>query len=150
MHSKACCTALRIMLALLPATVLAVPEAAAPTALERHTAECVAALDVGTEDLARQVKAGRDELRPQLQDWLQHGTAFIGTAYLSGQRDERRSRSLLDEAREAQKSLPESQLRARQSACSDEGAALLTQSNPFSRALVSRLAANRLKKLLGE
>jgi len=121
-----------------------------PSEGELHTAQCVAALDVQTHELAAQVKAGREELRPLLLGRLMSGTAFIGTAYLAGDRDEMRSRSLLDAAREAQKTLPEKELAARQAACADEGNRLLANANALERAVVSRLATRRLDKLLAD
>ena len=120
----------------------------AATPQELHTARCVAALDVNTERLAAQVKAGRAELRPTLVQRLRYGVAFIGQSYLDGERDEARSHALLDEALEAQKALPEQELAARQSACAEEGRQLLAASNGITRALVTRLADRRMKKLL--
>ena len=119
-----------------------------PTPRELHTAQCVAALEVYTDDLAAQVKAGRTELRPLLLDRLKQGAAFIGAAYLQGERDEDRVKGFLDTALEAQKALPKSALAARQSACAQEGAQLLVKADAFSRAIVSHLAQKRMKKLL--
>jgi hypothetical protein len=120
----------------------------AATPHELHTARCVAALDVNTERLAAQVKAGRAELRPTLVQQMRYGVAFIGQSYLDGERDEDRSHALLQDALQAQKSLSEQELAARQSACAEEGRKLLAASNGISRALVTRLADRRLKKLL--
>ena len=119
-----------------------------PTPRELHTVQCVAALEVYTDELAAQVKAGRTELRPLLLDRLKQGAAFIGAAYLQGERDEDRVKGFLDAALEAQKSLPKSALAARQSACAQEGAQLLAKADAFSRAVVSHLAQKRMKKLL--
>jgi hypothetical protein len=119
-----------------------------PTARELQTAKCVAALEVNTDDLAAQVKAGRADLRPLLLDRLKSGAAFIGEAYLQGERDEKRAKSLLDAALQAQKSLPRPELAARQSACAREGAQLLAKADPVSRTVVSHLAQRRMKKLL--
>jgi hypothetical protein len=123
---------------------------APPTERELHTALCVAALDLSTERLAAQVKAGREELRPLLVQRLRYGVALVGQSYLDGERDEDRSHALLRDALEAQKSLPEKDLAARQSACAEEGRKLLADSNALSRALVSKLADRRLQKLLGQ
>jgi hypothetical protein len=115
---------------------------------EWHAAECVAALDLGTEDLSRQVKAGHEELRPLLLDRLKSGAAFIGQAYLNGERDEARSQALLKEAREAQRALPESSLAARQLSCAEEGSRLLADANVLEREIVSQVARRRMNKLL--
>lgn len=134
------------------AGVLASPSSATapvPTARELHTAQCVAALEVSTEELARQVKAGHEELRPVLVSRLEFGTALIGDAYLRGERDEARSQSLLAAAIEAQKTLSDEELSARQTSCAKEGRKVLAEGNVISRAVVSRLAKRRMKKLLG-
>jgi hypothetical protein len=119
-----------------------------PRAYELHTAQCVAALKVNTDDLAAQVKAGRADLRPLLLDRLKSGVAFIGDSYLQGERDEKRAKRFLDAALEAQKTLPRPELAARQLACAFEGARLLADANLISRAVVSHLAEKRMKKLL--
>jgi hypothetical protein len=119
-----------------------------PTKHELHTAQCVAALEANTEDLAAQVKAGRADLRPLLLNRLKYGAAFIGDSYLQGERDEGRAKGLLDAALRAQKALPEPELTARQSACAREGAQLLAKADFVSRAVVSHLAQKRMKKLL--
>ena len=121
-----------------------------PTAQELHVARCVAALEVNTDRLAEQVKAGREDLRPTLVQRLRSGVAFIARSYLDGERDEARSQALLHSALAAQKSLPEAELTARQAACADEGKNLLAKSNPINRAVVSGLAERRMKKLLGQ
>lgn len=120
-----------------------------PSQRELQTARCVAALEVNTEDLAAQVKAGRADLRPVLLDRLKFGAAFIGDAYLRGERDEARAKGLLDAALEAQKALPKPELVARQARCAQEGAQLLANADFISRAVVSHLANRRMKKLLG-
>ena len=124
--------------------------AGTPAATERaqHTAECVAALDVKSSDLARQVKAGRTESQATLQATLEAGAAFIGQAYLQGDRDEARSQALLSAALEAQKLLPEADLAARQAACAQEGARLLSQTDVIGRFVISRLVQRRTQKLL--
>jgi hypothetical protein len=122
----------------------------APSKRELHSAECVAALEVSTDELARQVKAGRADLRPLLRQRLDAGAAFIGTAYLAGDRDEARAQALLAAALKAQSALPKAELAARQVRCAQEGAKLLADSNFVGRAVVSRLAKKRMKTLLGE
>ena len=138
---------------LLPALIglLALGATAAPTdptAHELHTARCVAALEANTDDLAVQVKAGQADLKPLLLDRLKYGAAFIGDAYLQGERDEARAKGLLNAALEAQKALPKDELSARQTRCAEEGAQLLASADLVSRAVVSRLAQKRMKKLL--
>lgn len=130
---------------------LALPSMAAapvPTARELHTSECVAALEVSTDELAKQVKAGHQELRPVLASRLEFGAAFIGDSYLRGERDEARSQALLASALEAQKTLSASELLSRQDLCAGEGRQLLSDSNVVSRAVVSNLAKKRMSKLL--
>ncbi len=126
--------------------------AATPEAGERelHTTDCIAALDVKARDLARQVKAGQPELRPSLLATLDAGAAFIGHAYLRGERDEARSQALLDAALQAQKTLSDGELAARQAACLQEGAQLLSQTDFIGRAVISRLAQRRMERLLGD
>jgi hypothetical protein len=119
-----------------------------PSQHELHTARCVAALEVNTEDLAAQVKAGRADLQPLLLDRLKYGAAFIGDAYVRGERDEARAKGFLEAALEAQKALPKPELLARQSRCAQEGAQLLANADFISRAVVSHLAHKRMKKLL--
>lgn len=111
---------------------------------------CVAALDLSTRKLAEQVKGGRDDLRPLLFTRLKSGAAFIGESYLGGERDEARSRALLDTALEAQKAIPESELAARQASCEGEGARLLAGANVLERAVVGLVATRRMKRLLSE
>lgn len=123
-----------------------VPDEATGSA--RHTAECVAALKVSTEDLAVQVKAGHEDLRSTLLARLEQGAAFLGNAYLEGNRDEAQARALLATAVDAQKTLSANALAARQDACSQEGGQLLAQASGFSRAVVSQVARRRMNKLL--
>lgn len=126
--------------------------AGTPVATERaqHTADCVAALDVKSSELARQVKAGQTESQASLQATLEAGAAFIGQAYLQGDRDEARSQALLSAALETQKLLPEAELAARQAACAQEGAHLLSQTDVIGRFVISRLVQRRTQKLLGD
>jgi hypothetical protein len=132
--------------ALISMRVTAAPSG--PTPHELHTAQCVAALEANTDELAAQVKAGQADLRPLLLDRLQFGAAFIGDSYLQGERDEARAKGFLNAALEAQKALPKPQLSARQTQCAQEGAQLLANADFVSRAVVSRLAQRRMKKLL--
>ena len=124
--------------------------ASTPAASERalHTAECIAALDVKSSELARQVKAGQTESQATLQATLEAGAAFIGQAYLQGDRDEARSQALLSAALEAQKKLSEADLVARQASCAQEGARLLSQTDVIGRFVISRLVQRRTQKLL--
>lgn len=123
--------------------------AAEPSPRDLHAARCVAALDVNTEDLARQVKAGQEASRRILLDRLVAGAAFVGDSYLHGSSNEKQARALADQAREAQKSLPAPELAARQAACADEGARLYAAGNGLQRAVVKRLAKKRMDRLLG-
>ena len=122
----------------------------APTQRELHSAECVAALEISTDELARQVQAGRADLQPLLRQRLDAGAAFIGSAYLDGDRDEARAHGLLAAALKAQAALPQAELAASQARCAQEGARLLAASNFIGRAVVSQLAKKRMQKLLGE
>ncbi len=123
---------------------------ATPNEGELHTARCIAALEVKADDLARRVKAGRIELRPLLISTLDAGAAFIGQAYLQGQRDEERSQTLRMAALEEQKVLAEADLVARQSACAKEGTRLLSESDMLGRLVINRLVDRRMQKLLGD
>jgi hypothetical protein len=105
---------------------------------------------LSTRKLAEQVKGGHDEMRPLLLARLKSGAAFVGAAYLAGDRDEGRSHALLDSALAAQKALPESELAARQAACNDEGASLLARTNGLEREVVSRVAEKRMSRLLSD
>jgi hypothetical protein len=119
-----------------------------PTEHELHTAQCVAALEADSDELATQVKAGRADLQPHLLNRLKYGAAFIGDSFIKGERDEGRAKRFLDAAQQSQKMLPKPELTARQSACAKEGAQLLANADFVSRAVVSRLAHKRMKKLL--
>jgi hypothetical protein len=81
---------------------------------------------------------------------MQDGIAFVGTAYLRGERDKARAQVLLTEAREAQKALPAEDLAERQNACATEGSKLLASANVIERMLVWRLTGSRMEKLLAE
>lgn len=111
-------------------------------------AQCVAALDVHTHDLARQIKAGKDTLRALLLNRLLAGAAFIGDSYLRGSADGKQARVLLDQALERQKSVPAAELTTRQNACADEGAKLYLSANVFEQVVVKQLANKRMSKLL--
>ncbi len=119
-----------------------------PSAHDLHAAECVAALDASTHDLAQQVKAGQERSRAMLQERLVSGTAFVGDAYLHGNSDEQRARALANDAAETQKRLPAAELAARQAACAAEGAKLYAASHGLQQAVVKRLAKKRMEKLL--
>ena len=123
--------------------------AAEPTARDLRSAQCVAALDAQTQDLAQQVRDGREALRPLLLDRLVAGSAFVGDAYLRGDSDELEARELTQQMREAQKALPPRELAARQATCATEGAKLYAAGNGLQRAVVKRLAKKRMDKLLG-
>jgi hypothetical protein len=125
--------------------------AAAPhSKREIHTAGCVAALDLSTRQLAEQVRAGHNEARPVLLGPLKSGAAFVVASYLAGDRDEGRSRAVLDSALAAKKELPESEIVRSQAMCTDEGARLFAGANPREREEVSRVAAKRMTRLLSE
>jgi hypothetical protein len=119
-----------------------------PNARELHAAQCVAALEVNTEDLASAVKSGKEELRPVLLSRLESGISFVGDTYLHDDQDEKRARALANAALDAQKNLSEAELAALQTSCSDEGAKLLANANGIERALVKRAANRRMEKLL--
>ena len=140
-----------LLLALcLTAACASAADTAEPTARELHTADCIAALETRSEDLARQVKDGQTEQRTLLQTALDAAAAFIGQAYLQGDRDQERLENLKNSALQAQKSLASSELAARQSSCTQEGARLLSQADVLSRFVISRLAARQMKKLVGD
>lgn len=128
------------------------PAAAALAATERelHTAECVAALDARSDELARQLKAGNSEARPALVAILNAGAAFIGQAYLQGERDEGRSQAQLSAAKEAQKSLTTVELIERQASCAQEGTRLFAETNGLGRLVIARLVDRRIQKLLSD
>ena len=122
--------------------------AGAPSARELHAAQCVAALQVSTEALAGQARAGNDAVRPVLRRRLEAGTAFVGDAYLHGTTDEGRARALADNALEAQKGLGAAKLAERQAACEAEGMAIIANSNALERSIVKQMARKRMEKLL--
>lgn len=122
--------------------------AAAASARELHAAQCVAALQVSTEALARQAKAGNDAVRPLLRRRLEAGTAFVGDAYLHGTTNEARARALADQALEDQKALSADKLAERQAACEAEGTTLIANSNALERSIVKQMAKKRMEKLL--
>lgn len=123
---------------------------ASASAREMHSAQCVAALDLSTRRLAVRVKDGQDALRPLLLARLKSGAAFIGAAYVSGERDGSRMKRTLETALEAQKALSESEVVARLAACEGEGAGLLAGANALERAVISRVAAKQMQRLLAE
>ena len=123
--------------------------ATAPSALDLHSVECIAALEVKADELAMQVKAGHTELRASLLATLDAGAAFIGNAYLQGDRDEGRLQTLLDVALQTQKALSDADLATRQATCTQEGTRLLAEANFIGRAVVSRLVERRIQKVLG-
>lgn len=129
------------------AQAAAEPSAASPR--DVHAAECVAALEVNTQELAKQVKTGNDDSRPLLLERLVSGTSFVGDTYLHGNSDEQQARALANQALETQKRLSPTELAARQSACAKEGAKLHADSNALQQAVVKRLAKKRMEKLLG-
>ena len=139
-----------LALLLIPCLPLAqTAPASGPSPRDLHAAECVAALDANTRDLAEQVRAGNEAARAVLLGRLVSGTAFVGETYLHGSSDEKQARELANRALEAQKSLSAPELAARQTACADEGAKLFASSNGLQRAVVRRLASKRMDKLLG-
>ncbi len=142
----------RLALAALATTLLglaACAQAAEPTPRDRHAAQCVAALEASADDLAGQVKSGREAARKPLLDRLVSGAAFVGDTYLHGDSNEDQARVLVDQASEAQRSLSTAELAARQAACANEGARLFAASNALQRAVVKRLAKKRMDRLLG-
>ena len=122
--------------------------AAEPSPRDLRAAQCVAALDLNTHELAEQVKAGKESARTVLLDRLVSGAAFLGDSFLRGNRDEQQARKLADQAREAQKNLSAAELAARQAACAAEGARLYAGGNALQRAVVKRLARKRMDTLL--
>ncbi|MEO5733900.1 MAG: hypothetical protein ABIN96_04545 [Rubrivivax sp.] len=134
------------------AALLALPlpgTAAGPSPSDLRAAQCVAALEVNTQDLAHQVKAGDETMRPLLLERLISGTAFVGDVYLSGNVGEKQARALADQALEDQKHLSAQELQDRQRVCAKEGNTLYTTSNAFQRAFVRHVAQRRMRKLLG-
>ncbi len=142
-------SALRLLALLGCAGLAAAADDRAPSERELHAAHCVATLETHSEDLADKVRAGRADLQPLLLERLESGAAFVGDAYMRGERDEARSKALKNAAHETQQSWSEAERETRQSACAVEGARLLAKANVLGRAVVSKLARNRLKKLLG-
>jgi len=139
-------------IALLSIPCLSLAQAAStaePSARDLHAAECVAALEVNTQDLASQVKSGDEASRSVLLDRLVSGAAFVGDVYLHGNSDEKQARELANQALEAQKSLPAPELAARQATCANEGAKLFADGNPLQQSIVKRMAKRRMDKLLG-
>lgn len=136
------------MAALLLGSSLLIASTTALGERDAHTFGCVAALDARADDLARQVKAGQTELRPLLVTTLEAGAAFIGNAYLQGDRDEARSQERLAVALQAQRTLSDIELAARQASCAQEGARLLTEADLLGRLVISRLVQRRLQKVL--
>lgn len=134
---------------LLFAAVASPGVAAEPTPRDLRAAQCVAALDAQTHELAQQVRNGQDTLRGLLLDRLVAGSAFVGDAYVRGDSDEDEARQLTNDMREAQKKLPARELAARQTACAEEGTRLYASGNALQRAVVKRLAKKRMEKLLG-
>jgi len=140
-----------VLLALCSSTALAVAaQTAEPTARDLHTFACVAALEVKANDLAGQIKAGQKDLQPLLLTTLNAGAAFIGHAYLQGDRDEERAQNLKDAALQAHKLLPANELAALQSGCAQEGGKLLAEADFIGRFVVTRLAQRQMKKLIGD
>ena len=133
---------------LLAQPVLAADPPATPSPRDHQAAACVAALELQTEQLAAQIKAGNDGQRQLLLDRLRAGTAFIGDSYLHSKLTETQARELVERAQEAQKSLPAAELTARQNACASTGSKLDGDSNGVQRVVVDRLAKKRMDKLL--
>ena len=106
-----------------------------PSAHDLHAAQCVAALEVNTENLAQEVKSGKEASRQLLLDRLVSGTAFVGDVYLHGDSNEQQARDLANKALEAQKSLTPTQLEVRQLACATEGTKLYQSGNALERGL---------------
>ncbi|MDQ2779129.1 MAG: hypothetical protein M3Y32_06180 [Pseudomonadota bacterium] len=146
-------TRLRLIFRLIPGLALAIGAhgavAAEPTARDLHAASCVAALDQNTRELAQQVQVGKDDLRGLLLERLVAGTAFVGDVYLHSEVEEKQAKELANQALQAQKSLPEAELAARQTACAAEGTKLYEQSNGLEQSLVKHVARKRMNKLLG-
>ena len=138
-----------VALAITPAALAAAAPPAVPSARDLHAAQCVAALEASADDLAVQVKAGKEAARKPLLDPLVAGAAFVGEAYLHGDSNEAQARALVDQAAQDQRSLGAAELAARQAACANEGTRLFTNSNALQRAVVKRLARRRMDRLLG-
>ena len=138
-----------LLLALALAMAQGVAQAADPSPRDRHAAQCVAALEASTEDLARQVKAGKESARKPLLDRLVAGAAFVGDSYLHGDSSEGQARVLVDQAEVDQRRLSPAELAARQAACAAEGTKIYNAGNALQRAVLKRLARKRMDKLLG-
>ncbi len=140
----------RRLLTLVLAALLPLAAAAAePSPGDLRAAQCVAALEVNTRQLAHQVKAGDEAVRPLLLQRLVSGTAFVGEVYLRGDVDEKQARALADQALEDQKQLSAQALQERQRICAKEGTGLYDASNALQQAVVRHLAKKRMGKLLG-
>jgi hypothetical protein len=111
----------------------------------RHSADCVAALKVRATALEDQLRAGQQDAEPQLQAVLEHGFAFIGSAYLQGV-SKGEGNELLAEA-QAQQSQAPTDLVDRQVACDAEGARLLEEAGPLAQGLATRAARKRIERL---
>lgn len=122
--------------------------ASAPNAREWANAQCVAALDLQTERLALKVHGGQTELRELLMARMRAGGALIGQSWLDGERDEKRSKDILTQARRAQRSLSAADLEARQNRCAAQGEKMLAEANAIGRMAVNRLADRQVKRLL--
>ena len=147
MFKRTCRAPLAVILAALATAGAA--KAAGPTPQDRRAAQCVAALEAGTDDLVRQIKGGKDAARKPLLDRLTQGAAFVGDTYLHGNADEDQARALVDQAEAAQRALSPAELAARQTACAGEANRLLANANALQRAVIKRLARKRMDKLLG-
>jgi hypothetical protein len=126
------------------------PPPAAPSPQELHAAQCAAALETSADALARQVRAGKKEMRQTVLETLQGGIAFFSAAYLEGGAQERRAQRLATEARAVQVHLPVADLVALQGTCLDEGRKLFMGAGGLERAVVSRHADLRMEKLVGK
>lgn len=120
------------------------PARTAPTA--EHAAECVAALQVEAERLAKLFRDGNADVERELVHRVEQGFAFIGAAYKLGLPEGEADR-LLKAAQKAQTGLPASELAARQATCASEGTELLKKANVLERAFVSGAAQRRVDKL---
>jgi hypothetical protein len=137
---------IRPTLSLAWAALLATAHASAGAAPDpRHSAACVAALQVRAKALGAQLREGHKEVEPVLLSVLERGFAFIGTAYLQGV-SKASGDALLAEALKAQEKLTPAELSNRQAMCEAEGARLLDDANPLSRTLVAQAARKRVDK----
>lgn len=142
-----------LLAAVLTGAAVAAEVGSAPTApatpRERHSAQCVAALEWHAESLAVQAKAGDAAVLPLLQSRVESAAAFVGDNYLHGDGDDDHSRALLDAARGEQKTLDPAERSARQTRCADEGAQLLAAASGLQRIVLKRFAKRRMDRLLG-